>query len=58
MFCLRIYIIVGTKGVANALKSITAGPKRDMEKKWFSQLSDKRQCHHHTYDYLHVIFTG
>jgi hypothetical protein len=31
----------GTKGVSNAMKNITAGPKKDMEKKWFSQLSDK-----------------
>ena len=35
----------GTKGVANALKVITAGAKRDMEKKWFTQLSDKREFH-------------
>ena len=34
-------ISVGTKGVSNAMKNITAGPKKDMEKKWFSQLSDK-----------------
>jgi hypothetical protein len=32
----------GTKGVANAMKSIAVGAKRDMGVKWHPQISDKR----------------
>lgn len=35
-------VYTGTKGVARALKKITAGPARERGVKWFPELVDKR----------------
>ena len=45
--------VVGTKGVAKAMKSIASGPKRDVGNKWFTQLSDK--CKFQLFFYINSI---
>ena len=48
----------GTKGVANAIKPIAVGTKRDMGKKWFPQLSDKSEYIYEILQFLLFILLG
>ena len=41
------FLFAGTKGVANAIKSIAVGTKKTMGKAWFPQLSDKHELTTH-----------
>ena len=43
IFYFSIVIVLGTKGVAKAMKEISCGAQKWEGEKWFAELSDKRK---------------